>query len=78
MNWKRLLTCVTGSVDQKLLLGNEYLVAENRILRNQLHGRLPLSDSERKGLAQIAIRLDRKALAELANVVKPNTILRIK
>ncbi len=45
MNWKRLLSFVTGSVDQELLLRNEYLTAENRILRNQLQGRLRLSDS---------------------------------
>jgi hypothetical protein len=28
MNWKRLLACVTGSVNQELLLRNEYLAAE--------------------------------------------------
>ncbi len=28
MNWKRLLAYITGSVDQELLLRNEYLVAE--------------------------------------------------
>jgi hypothetical protein len=31
--WARLLAYVTGMVNQKLLLQNEYLVAENRILR---------------------------------------------
>jgi hypothetical protein len=30
MDWKALLTHVTGSVDQELLLYNEYLVNENR------------------------------------------------
>jgi len=34
MNWKRLLPYITGSVDQELLLRNEYLATENRILRN--------------------------------------------
>jgi len=28
MEWKKLLSYVTGSVDQELLLRNEYLVAE--------------------------------------------------
>jgi putative transposase len=32
MNWTRILACITGSVDQKLLLRDEYLAAENRIL----------------------------------------------
>ena len=31
--WVRLLAYVTGSVNQELLLQNEYLAAENRILR---------------------------------------------
>ena len=35
MDWTRILACITGSVDQELLLRNEYLAAENRILRAQ-------------------------------------------
>ena len=31
--WARLLAYVTGLVNQQLLLRNEYLAAENRILR---------------------------------------------
>ena len=34
MNWKRMLASISGSVDQELLLRNEYLVTENRILKN--------------------------------------------
>jgi len=67
MEWKKLLSYVTGSVDQELLLRNEYLVAENRVLRNQVQGRLRLNE--------LGIRLGRKALAEVATVVKPETIL---
>ena len=48
MDWKHLLAYITGTVDQELLLRNEYLVTENRILRNQRKGRLRLSDGERK------------------------------
>jgi len=40
MNWARLLAYITGTVDQELLLRNEYLAAENRILTGQLKGRL--------------------------------------
>ena len=39
MSWKRMLAYVTGSVDEELLLRNEYLVTENRLLRNQIKGR---------------------------------------
>ncbi len=35
MNWKRMRAIISGSVDQELLLRNEYLVTENRILKNQ-------------------------------------------
>ena len=31
MNWTRILAYITGTVDQELLLRNEYLAAENRI-----------------------------------------------
>jgi len=36
MDWKHLLAYITGTVDQELLLRNEYRVTENRLLRNQL------------------------------------------
>jgi hypothetical protein len=40
MNWARILAFVTGMVDKELLARSEYLVAENRILKAQLKGRL--------------------------------------
>jgi hypothetical protein len=33
MIWARMLAYITETVDQELLLRNEYLAAENRILR---------------------------------------------
>ncbi len=53
MSWIKLLAYISGSVDQELLLRNEYLVAENRILRGQITGRVQLNDGERKTLADI-------------------------
>jgi putative transposase len=75
MDWKQLLAYITGSVDQALLLRNEYLATENRILRNQIGGRIRLSDGERKTLAEIGKRLGKKALEEIATIVTPDTIL---
>ena len=43
MDWKRLLAYISGSVDEDLLLRNEYLVTENRVLRAQIKGRLRLT-----------------------------------
>lgn len=75
MEWARILAYITGTVDQELLLRNEYLAAENRILRGQLKGRLTLSDAERAKLGEIGRRLGRKALGEVANAALPDTIL---
>jgi len=75
MDWPRLLAYITGTVDQELLLRNEYLAAENRILKTQIKGRLLLSDAERTTLAEIAHRLGRKSLEEIAVSAKPDTIL---
>ena len=75
MDWPRILAYITGTVDQELLLRNEYLVAENRILREQIDGRLLLTDAEKKTLAEIGYRLGRKTLEDVANAAKPDTIL---
>jgi putative transposase len=75
MDWARILAYVTGMVDQELLARNEYLAAENRILKAKLQGRLKLTDAERATLGEIGHRLGRKVLAEVANVARPDTIL---
>src|SRR4030095_9625121 len=75
MDWTQLLAHITGTVDQALLLRNEYLVTENRILRNQLTGRVRLTDGERTTLAAIGQKLGKKALEEVGTLLKPDTIL---
>jgi hypothetical protein len=75
MDWKTLLAYITGTVDQELLLRNEYLVTENRLLRQQLKGRVRLSDGQRKTLAEIGYKLGKHALEDVATIVKPDTIL---
>jgi hypothetical protein len=47
-------------------LRNEYLAAENRILRGQINGRLLLSEAEKSTLAEIAHRLGRMVLEGVA------------
>src|SRR5262245_50375884 len=75
MDWKQLLAYITGSVDEELLLRNEYLVTENRLLRSQIKGRVRLSDGERKTLAEIGMKLGKQALEEVDSIVEPDTIL---
>jgi hypothetical protein len=72
--WLRLLAYVTGLVNQELLPQNQY-PAENRILRAHLPAGLRLSDAERSALAEIGKRFGRKALAQIACVAQPDTIL---
>jgi len=75
MDWKHLLAYITGTVDQELLLRNEYLVTENRIPRKQLTGRVQLTDGERKTLAAIGQKLGKQALKDVATIVTPDTML---
>src|SRR5215469_14795143 len=54
----------------------EYLREENRVLREQLGGqRVRLNDHQRRRLAVKAKALGRKALAEVASIVTPETLL---
>jgi hypothetical protein len=71
----RLLAFVTGMVNRQILLQNEYLAAENRILRAHLPTRLRLTGPQRSTLAEIGKRLGRRALQQVACAAKPDTIL---
>ena len=70
-----MVAYVTGMVNQELLLRNEYLGAENRILRGQIKGRLLLSEGEKATLAEIAQRLGRKASAMIQLIGWPVALL---
>src|SRR5260370_39950108 len=71
----RLLAYVTSLVNQELLLKNEYLLAENRILKAHLQPGFRLSRPERTALAEIGKRLGRTLLQQVASVANPDTIL---
>jgi putative transposase len=51
MPWKRMLAYISGSVNEDLLRRIEYLLEENRVLRNQIQSRVLLTDHERRTLA---------------------------
>jgi putative transposase len=76
MDWARILAYITGTVEQALLLPNEYLGAENGILKTQITGQLLLCDIVRATLAELGHRLGRRALTDVANAPKPDTIVR--
>src|ERR1700745_1002716 len=75
LDWARIRAYVTGTVAREPLARNDYLAAENRFLKTRLNGRLKLSDAERAMLGKIGHRLGRQALAEVATVARPDTIL---
>jgi len=75
MEWKQLLTSITGTVDEELRLRNAYLAAENRIFRHQITGRVQLTDAERKILAAMGQKLGKQALEEIATIAQADTIL---
>ena len=53
MKTEEALAMIGGHVDEELLLRNEYLAAENEILRRKIQGRIELSNTERIRLAKI-------------------------
>jgi transposase len=75
MDWEQLLGSITASVDEEFRLRNAYLLTENRLLRQQISGRVHLTNSDRKILAELGQQLGKKALEEIATVAKPDTIL---
>jgi transposase len=75
MGWKNLLESLSESVNDHLWLRNGYLMAENRILRTQIDGRVQITGSDRKELAEIGAKLSKEALEDIATIAKPSTIL---
>lgn len=59
-----------------MLARNEYLAAENEILKSKFEKQIRLSDPERIRLAKIGNRIGLKALRGVACIFKPETILK--
>ena len=71
------ISAVAGWINRGQQQVIEYLVEENRALREQLGGRrLRLTDAQRRRLAVRAKALGRKALTGIACIVTPDTLLR--
>ena len=72
-----LATALGGWMNRRQSEVLEFLLEENRVLREQLEGRrLKLSDKQRRRLAARGKILGRKLLGEFASIVTPDTILR--
>ena len=70
------LALVGGHVEEEILVRNEYLAAENKILRSKIEKTIRFNDAERILLANIGKRLGIKALKDIACIVKPETIMK--
>jgi hypothetical protein len=71
-----LVVSVGGWLNQRQHHVIEYLVEENRVLREQIgNRRLRFTDNQRRRLAAKAKRIGRKVLAQVATVVTPETLL---
>src|SRR2546427_5291858 len=72
-----LLVTLAGWVNRHQQQVIEYLVEENRVLKEQLTGRrLRLTDDQRRRLAAKGQRLGRRVLRQVVTIVTPDTILR--
>ena len=75
--WQFLLLILVGWINRSQQDAVEYLITENRILREKLgKRRILLNDDQRRRLAVKGKILGRKMLDELATIVTPKTILR--
>ena len=72
-----LLASLAGWINRRQGEVLDYLVEENRVLKEQLKGRaLRLSDDQRRRLAAKGKRIGRRLLMQVATIVTPDTILR--
>jgi putative transposase len=75
--WHIFLLGLSGLVNRQQQNMIEYLITENRILKEKLgKKRILLSDDQRRRLAVKGKILGRKLLLKIATIVTPDTILR--
>ena len=71
-----LVISIAGWMNQRQQQVIEYLVEENRVLREQIgNRRMRFTDGQRCRLAAKAKKLGRKILAQVATIVTPETLL---
>src|SRR6516225_374815 len=67
---------IAGWINQRQQQVIDYLVEENRVLREQIgNRRLRFSDNQRRRLAARAKKLGRRLLAQVATIVTPETLM---
>ena len=75
--WQILVAAMAGWITRQQDAVIDYLREENRVLKQQFgRKRLRLTDEQRRRLAMRGKAIGRRALAEVASLVTPDTILR--
>jgi hypothetical protein len=71
-----LITCIAGWMNQHQHHVIDYLIEENRVLREQIgNRRLRFTDDERRRLAAKAKKVGRRISGQVATLVTPETLL---
>src|SRR6516165_10046888 len=71
-----LVISVAGWMNQRQQQVIEYLIEENRVLREQIgKRRMRFTDNQRSRLAARAKKFSRKVLGQIATIVTPETLL---
>jgi transposase InsO family protein len=71
-----LVVSIAGWINQRQQQVIEYLIEENRVLREQIgNRRMRFTDDQRRRLAAKAKKLGRRALEQVATIVTPETLL---
>ena len=70
-----IIATITRLLCRELTLQNEYLKAENRILKSKIKKRVVFTDEERRTLVKGALALGKDLMKEVVSIVKPETIL---
>jgi len=71
-----LVVCIAGWMNGHQQRVIDYLIEENRVLREQIGTRrMRFDDDQRRRLARKAKKLGRRLLSEVATIVTPETLL---
>lgn len=70
-----VISLVARILCRELVLQNEYLKIENRILKSKVNHRLSFTDDERRTLVDAALALGKNLMREIVSIVRLETIL---
>ena len=70
-----VIATVARLLCREMTLQNEYLRAENKVLKSKIKGRIRFTRDERRTLVDAAVAMGRKLMQKVVSIVKPETIL---